>query len=243
MKELLKKFLRTVVGLDLVKFPPASHMDIDLKNFFTVQNIDLVLDVGAFDGLFCKTLRERVGYKGRVVSFEPCAATFAKLSRNLADDPMWTGYPYGLGREDRTAVLNTFKKGEFNSVHPLHTHDAHIFDVGAANCETIQLRSLDNVWNSVVKGATRVFLKIDTQGHDTEVMLGAKRHLSSIIGILSELPVIEIYEGIPSMGETLKFFKESSYRPIGFYPVNFGYDGEVAEFDVLFVRGNREVSL
>src|SRR5258708_3572083 len=85
MKTILKSMLRRF-GFDLVRFPPPQPLHVHLKQFLENQGFTLVLDVGAFTGLFCQTLREDVGYTGRIASFEPCSNTFDSLAKNMTAD-------------------------------------------------------------------------------------------------------------------------------------------------------------
>jgi FkbM family methyltransferase len=186
-------------------------------------------------------LREEVGYAGTIISFEPCATSFRHLSADRSKDRQWWGYPYGLSDSNHEALLNTFgERGSFNSVLPLRESGARLFgvDTSQKTIETIQLRQLDTVWKEVMRdvASPRVFVKIDTQGHDTAVIRGTVEHMQFIHGIQSELPVVEIYESMVSMAEALTLYKDFGYVPIGFYPVArpAGANGVSPEFDVLF---------
>ena len=49
-----------------------------LKRFFAHFDIDCVFDVGANVGQYATALRDRVGFRGQIISFEPNPATAAK---------------------------------------------------------------------------------------------------------------------------------------------------------------------
>ena len=80
----------------------------------------------------------------------------------------------------------------------------------------------DVIWDDITIGieCPRVFLKMDTQGYDVEVILGARDHLHCVYAVQSELPAIEIYEGMTSMPRALKLYRELGYVPVGFWPVS-----------------------
>lgn len=235
---MLKTGLRRF-GLDVVKFPPPMGLHVHLRRFIHDHKIDTVLDVGAFTGLFCETLRRDVGYTGPIVSFEPCSGSFAALRSTMAGDPNWTGHRIGLSDTEGEAVINIFNSGSFNSLHRMRTEDEACYGVAAIETETIRLQQLDVIWHQVVPPSSKnILLKMDTQGHDTKVLQGVVKNLPNITGILSELPAIEIYDGMTSMADMISQLKNLGYTPLGFYPVNQPgtYNGAVPEFDALFLR-------
>jgi len=228
-------------GVDIVKFPQSAPLAAHLKEFFRHNKIELVLDVGACDGGFCRLLRNEVRYSGSIVSFEPCSKSFETLSHRMKSDNSWKGYQIGLSDSNSDSILNTYgARPDFNSVLQLRERDAQLYDVDLSTrgAESIALRCLDTLWDEFIDDAhtSRVFLKTDTQGHDAAVVRGARDHLKNILGIQSEIPTIEIYDGMPSMPECLKLYSSLGYIPIGFYPVNrpVSYNGASPEFDVLF---------
>jgi hypothetical protein len=140
--------------------------------------------------------------------------------------------------------MNTHCRGDFNSLLTLREDAGQTYSVDSAQWSQtqIQLRRLDSVLPQLIEGieSPRIFLKIDTQGHDMCVLKGATGVLSRIIGIQSEIPAVEIYEGMSSMPAMLSHLAGCSFVPIGFYSVNsvkLADDLEISpEFDVLFRR-------
>jgi hypothetical protein len=128
----------------------------------------------------------------------------------------------------------------FNSILPLRKQDARKYDVNLANrrSERIRLQTIGQLWSEITDGISspRVFVKTDTQGHDIAVIRGAIHYLNRFVGIQSELPVIEIYDGMVPIDKALVFYRKLGFAPIGFYPVNTpaAYGGISPEFDVIF---------
>lgn len=221
-----KQLVKTTVnrlGLSVTRFPPQHLLSSCVRDLLKEGQINLVLDVGAFHGAYCKLLRREVGYTGRIVSFEPCAESFQTLSAQMAADQSWRGYPLALGSTDSTALLNTYDSGDFNSILPLRDDYALAFraDLSNASAEAIKINTIDAIWDDITIGieCPRVFLKMDTQGYDVEVILGARDHLHCVYAVQSELPAIEIYEGMTSMPRALELYRELGYVPVGFWPV------------------------
>jgi FkbM family methyltransferase len=241
---MLKQFVKSCVqpfGVDLIKYPPLSALAGQLKDLFRRNKINLVLDVGACDGGFARFLRGPVEYQGRIVSFEPTKSTFEKLCLSMKGDSEWVGLNVGVSDEDGGGALNTYgDRYDFNSILNLRENDARSYnvDLSQVHIEPIALRSIASVWNEATKGISEpvVYLKTDTQGHDPAVIRGAIPCLKYIVGLQSEIPAIQIYEGMQPMHDTLKALASLSFIPIGFHPVNHPeqYDGMTPEFDVVF---------
>ncbi len=64
--------------------------------------------------------------------------------------------------------------------------------------QEIDIGTVDDFINQYIsQEERRIFLKIDTQGYDLKVFEGVKRSLDKIFGLLSELSLISLYEGMP----------------------------------------------
>ena len=241
LKSLVKTILRSY-GYDTVEYPRLPLIVHHLRQFFAENGIDVVLDVGGYLGLYCQMLRTDVRYKGTIISFEPTAVSFQKLKARMIDDPSWRGFNFGLSNRNGQATLHSHgDRGDFNSVLSLTRDAANAYGVDASStAEQVQFKTLDNVWDRVLAGIPnpRIFMKLDTQGHDTEAFLGSVAHHNEIVGLQSELPAIELYDGMTSFAETLKLYKDHRFTPVGFYPVNRpeAYKGGVPEFDAIFIR-------
>jgi FkbM family methyltransferase len=215
-----------------------GYKERHLKYFLEWAQINCVLDVGAFVGDYVLELRE-LGYKGRVISFEPFPESFAKLSTRLKADTSWSGQPYGLSDSGRDTVIHTYGSGDFNSLLVLKDDAgaAYHLDSDKRGQTEIQLRRLDEVLPALLEGidSPRVFLKMDTQGHDINVLRGAARVRKWIVGLQSEMPVVPIYDGMLSMSQMIENYQSCGFVPVGFYAVNtFRRKQFSPEFDVIF---------
>jgi hypothetical protein len=82
-----------------------------------------------------------------------------------------------------------------------------------------------------------IYLKMDTQGYDKNVVQGSVGVLGYICAIQSELPAIKHYMDQPDMLETLAYCHSLGYAPTGFFPVNHERDGiTVMEWDCVLAR-------
>jgi FkbM family methyltransferase len=224
-------------GVYVSRFPPPMSKERLLKDFLEQSRINCVLDVGAFIGNYVQELRQ-LGYQGRIISFEPVPDSFSQMSMNLRSDTAWSGQPYGLSDVNRFATINTYGFGDFNSLLTLKMDAESAFGLDCAMRGNIQieLRRLDEILPALLREieSPRIFLKMDTQGHDASVLRGAAGVLKWIVGMQSEMPAVQLYEGMPSMAQMLDYYRSCGFVPVGLYPVNSLKSKQITpEFDVI----------
>ena len=82
-----------------------------------------------------------------------------------------------------------------------------------------------------------LFLKIDTQGYEFEVLHGAVKGLNRFQGILVEVSLIELYEGQKSWLEIFKFIQSHGFK---LWSVDRGFsnktNGQTLQLDLCFFR-------
>lgn len=205
----------------------------DLRDFLESRDVDTVIDVGANVGQFGESLRAN-GYRGRIISFEPTQAAYDELARKAAADGNWETHHCGLGAQPGTAILNASELSVFNSILELSkVAELHDNRMAVDHTEEIPIYTLDQIAGSLTG---RVFVKIDTQGYERQVMEGGKRTISRAAGILMELPVIHTYAGEWQFHEALRYMFEAGFVPAQIQAV--GYHGSdnvsAVDFDCLF---------
>ncbi|MEA3081234.1 MAG: hypothetical protein QOD54_902 [Sphingomonadales bacterium] len=216
-------------GMSLVQEP-------GLWDFLDTRAVDLVVDVGANAGQFAREIRS-LGYRGRIHSFEPLPQAFAELERHAASDPLWDVSNVGVGGKVGKLEINVAKNSVFSSFRPL-SELAGRFDPNSETVETLRVPvvTLDNALRA--DQARSIFLKIDTQGFEQEVLAGAKNLLKCCVGVQLELPVDHLYEGVWSFNEALAAMHRYGFVPAQFRAVNprAGDRAAAVEFDAIFRR-------
>jgi FkbM family methyltransferase len=200
--------------------------------------VNCVVDVGANRGQYGRRLR-RIGFKGRIVSFEPVAATFAELQEVAAADGNWTAYPFALGREDTTASMNVVPGTLSSLLPPTDFGSARYARLREPAAQDVQVRRLDGILDEILAGVPdpRPYLKLDTQGYDLEAFAGLGDRARDFVAMQSEVAVMEIYAGMPRMAEALEVYERAGFEITGLFPVSREADtGRVLEFDCVMVR-------
>ncbi len=237
------KLLLEKIAINVNGYRPLFARQCQTRDLLREMEIDVVIDAGAYKGSYARELRSW-GFKGKILSFEPVPGSYAKLCQTMRGDPDWSGLQYGLSDSSRKAVINTYPANDFNSLLALRDEAMEAYEFGGSKSTEveIQLRRLDEVLPALLAGSEspRVFLKMDTQGHDLSVFNGALGVLDRIVGLQSELAVIQLYQGAPTISESLSVYREHGFIPVGFHSVSQTLRGNrvTPEFDVLFSRFN-----
>ncbi len=163
-------------GIDLSLFLFGNYQrHITQSKLLHLPEDATVIDVGANFGIM--TLQfAKAAPKGKVYSFEPALPIITKLMTNLTLNP---------GIAGRIKVINSFISEKSSPVpeikaysswklDSLNQHDQHPEHLGTQlSTEGVPAISLDDFCRN--EQLTRLdFIKIDTDGHEYEVFLGAK---------------------------------------------------------------------
>ncbi len=199
------------------------------------ERVGLVLDVGANVGQYARRLRDG-GYGGRIVSFEPLSGPYMELSRRSASDPSWNAHRMALAASEGWAEINVAVKPSRSSLLEIdERHAESTPDSAYVGKETVPTVRLDTLWDDVVRDADRVFLKIDVQGFEMEVLRGAEAVLDRLHGIQVELSLVPLYVGAPAWREVVDWIAERGFELAGIEPA-FVERGRLLQVDGIFLR-------
>jgi len=203
-------------------------------------DVNCVLDVGANKGQYGLMLRS-LGYTGYIVSFEPAAAAFEVLREVAAHDPKWTAHQWALGAQPATLPMHVMRSTEFSSLLDPTPFSIERFQRSAPvdHDEQVKVRRLDQILPAVIRHVRdpRLFLKIDTQGYDLEVVNGAGRAIERMRGLQSEISVVPLYQRAPDMFESLAAYRSRGFELSGLFPVVYDPEADqVLEYDCVMVR-------
>lgn len=103
------------LGYEIIKKKKNHKLyDSHLINLIQKYQVNCIFDVGANRGQYGLLLRS-LGYKGRIISFEPVKSTFDILLAASAKDSSWDVYNYALGSEDTTKTIRVIKNSDLSS--------------------------------------------------------------------------------------------------------------------------------
>ncbi|MQA84786.1 MAG: FkbM family methyltransferase [Streptosporangiales bacterium] len=218
----------------LYRFLTPEHVAWMLRKY----GVNCVFDVGANIGQYGLALR-RAGYAGRIASFEPLPHLVERLLEVADPDPEWYVYPVALGSEDTDTEMHVVS-GTMSSLLPPSEFGSRRYKrFRAMESEKVPVRRLDGILDELLDGIEhpRPYLKLDTQGFDLEVFHGLGHRAAELVGLQSEVALLQIYQGMPRLPQALEIYEAAGFEVTGMFPVSREErTGRVIEFDCVMMR-------
>ena len=119
------------------------------------------------------------------------------LLKNIAKDDLWIAHDRcAIGSYDGMIIINVAGNSVSSSILPMM--QSHIDAAPNSNFfahEEVSIFKLDSIANNYIQSNQKIFLKIDTQGYEWNVLDGASESFDKVQGVLLELSFIYLYEG------------------------------------------------
>jgi FkbM family methyltransferase len=237
MKEFIRRLARAL-GWELQRFQHSYGEARVLTDFLRFTHPDAVLDVGANLGQFGDQLLS-LGFRGKLVSFEANPAVHRRLVEHArARSASWTVAPCAaIGSRRGSTDLNI--SGNVLSSSVLAMRETHVSAAPTSKYvdrQTVALERLDQLAQDCVPRDARLFIKIDTQGYEMEVLKGATALLPQTVGLQVELSLVPLYEGAPAFMEMVAFLQTIGFELFGLVPMFRDTTGRLLQADGYFTR-------
>jgi FkbM family methyltransferase len=234
---ILRKAFR-LAGYDLSKLSHISTPIACRRQIFKTYGIDTVLDVGANTGQFAKQLRNEIGYKNRIISFEPLSSAFKILEVNSKKDPLWEIHNFALGDFIQDGTLNIAANSYSSSLlEMLPSHLKSAPESQYQNNEVIKIKTLDSIFKEITVPSKNIYMKIDTQGFESRVLRGSEKSLELIDTIQMEMSLIPLYKDEMLFEDLYNIMKSKEYTLVG---IENGFSdktsGQLLQIDGIFHR-------
>jgi FkbM family methyltransferase len=199
MKKLLKRIINKsleIFGYQLNILSQYSNFNMQLIKSLEYFRIDLIIDVGANEGQFAIELRN-AGFDGQILSFEPLNDAHLILIQNSLNDPKWTvAEKMAIGDINGQIEINVSGNSVSSSIlNMLDEHSNIESSSKYVSKELTNINTLDNATRNYLNNYKNIFLKIDTQGYEWEVLNGGAETLDKAKGIMCELSFDNLYQG------------------------------------------------
>lgn len=222
-------------GFEITRYNRGTNGLLRRKAMLEQYGVGLLIDVGANTGIYGKEMRA-IGYRGRIVSFEPLHNAFEKLKMSAANDACWKVKNFALGAENSKQLINISANSHSSSIlEILETHTSAEASASYVGKQEIEINTLDSVFNHIHEREKEILLKIDTQGFELNVLKGSETSLHHINTIQLEMSLRPLYEGQPLYHHVMDFLHYRGYTLIDIEP---GFadlkTGTLLQFDGVF---------
>lgn len=213
-----------------------------LRQLFKHYSVDCVFDIGANEGQYARMLRNKVGFKGLVVSFEPNPDLVRQLRKDAGDSPNWLIEDVAVSTDDGTATFNIMKRHTFSSLSAPRHDEVDLFTKLNQVTKQVEVRT-ENLATTMarlrgVHKFQRPFLKMDTQGFDVQIVQAAPDTVREFIGLQSELAVKKLYEDSVDFRDAISVYEKCGFELSAFVPNNAGHFPRLVEVDCIMVRSD-----
>lgn len=232
-KNIFQKF-----GILIRKYNPATSEELRRIRLFEHYNIDLVFDIGANKGQYATGIMD-AGYKNRIVSFEPLTSAYSVIDPLSKKYGQWTVAPRcAIGSKKEEIEINISANSVSSTLlNMLDTHIEGAPESRIVGKEKVQVYPLDEIGQHYT-GGNHIFLKIDVQGFEQEVLKGAQEMLKKAKGVEMEISLVPLYEGQGwLLPEILKYMSDHGFTLTSIVPAFTDHkSGKVLQCNGIFFR-------
>lgn len=187
-------------------------------------------------------LRKEVGYKGRIISFEPISYLCDELRTRSKDDPYWSIREVALSDSSGEATFNIMESDRFSSLSAPSHDEVTLFSKMNSVKKQVKVRTetLLDLYPKLQNefGFKSPFLKMDTQGFDVNVVLGAGENMRNFVGLQSELAIKRLYEKSTGYQEAINAYEKTGFSLSALVPNNSGHFPMLVEIDCIMIRND-----
>ena len=226
-------------GVLIRKYNPATSEELRRIKLLQHYHIDLVFDIGANKGQYAMGIMD-AGYHNRIVSFEPLSEVHKVLKEGSRNYANWTVAPRcAVGAKKEEIEINISANSVSSTL--LTMLDSHLDGAPESKIigkEKVMIYPLDEIAKEYIQTEKNIFLKIDVQGFEQEVLKGATQLIERAKGIEMEISLVSLYEGQKwLLPEVLEFMQQKGFQLRSIMPAFTDHKtGNVLQCNGIFFR-------
>lgn len=237
-----ERFIKNIFqrfGILIRKYTPATSEEYRRIKLLQHHKIDLVFDIGANKGQYAKGIMD-AGYSKKIVSFEPLSLVHQFILRESKKYTNWEVAPRcALGSKKAETEINiTANSVSSTLLNMLDTHLQGAPDSNVVSKEKVQVLTLDEIGEKYLLNSTSLFIKIDVQGFEQEVLKGADNMITNAKGIEMEISLVPLYENQQwLLAQVLEYMNQKGFTLSSIVPAfTDNSTGKVLQCNGIFFR-------
>lgn len=233
-KKIFQKF-----GILIRKYNAATSEELRRIKLLKHYNIDLVFDIGANKGQYASGIID-AGYSNKIVSFEPLSSAYSLISNESKKHVNWEVAPRcAIGSKKEEIEINISANSVSSTLlNMLDSHYEGAPDSKIVGKEKVQVYPLDEIGEKYGSSAKNIFLKIDVQGFEQEVLKGAQSTIQKAKGIEMEISLVPLYENQNwLLPQVLEYMEKNGFQLTSIVPAFTDHKtGVVLQCNGIFFR-------
>ena len=213
------------------------HRSIRLAKKLPKQDF-IILDIGGGIGA---SLRLYLKYfpSNRIILFEPVAESFKTIKSRFGKSKNVAFCNLAIGNENSKKEINIANRVTSSSILPLSAETESVFydekTLGLNRNETIEIVRLDDYLAN--EKAKIGIMKLDVQGFEMNVLLGAEETLKITSVVLLEAGNHDVYVGSPKYFEIDEYLRAHDFTLYDLIPSVLD-NGQLKEWDVIYISSS-----
>ena len=198
-----------------------------------LKDCNTVIDIGANKGQF-SLIANDIFIEPKIIAFEPLKTAAKKYNKLFHKNKNVTLYNNAVGKREKKVNINVSKREDSSSILNIGKKQSLIFPgTEISHKEKITISPLNKfiVSDDLI---SPVFVKIDVQGYELEVLKGCNNFFEYFDYIFVECSFIELYEGQALAHEVIEYLKKHSFKFEGIYNIFYDKYGIAVQGDLLF---------
>jgi len=220
----LQIFFKYGIAASVEHLRAFNSLNIEVKTY---------LDIGSNKGQFSILVNGL--YPGTTIyAFEPlkkCIKTYANIFSSYDNVSF---FQTAIGEEEKEEIIHVSIRDDSSSLLPIGKNQTNIFPgTEEYNTENVQVKRL----NHFIKPEdllSPVFVKIDVQGYELEVLKGCDDLIEYFDHIYVECSFIKLYEGQALADEVIQYLGNHSFKLSGIYNMFYDKMGIAIQADFMF---------
>jgi len=236
---LIKTILRRVMnvfGIDVFTYKKSPQITM-----LGLSSLDIrtIIDCGANEGQFASKI-SKVFPHANIYCFEPLQEPFNKLkSWAKKKNGKVNCFNFALGDyETEVQMYNHYEHSPSSSLLKSTKHCNHVYpQTKSQNLANVHVTTLDNILKDKLDVMDQyILLKLDVQGFEDKVLLGAPNILAASCACLLEINIDHLYEGQAKFIDLVEILNEADFSYAGNLEQSYGNDGRVIFLDAVFLK-------
>ncbi|GAF99123.1 unnamed protein product, partial [marine sediment metagenome] len=201
-------------------------------------NIQTVFDIGANTGQFASMIHN-VLPEALIYSFEPLEDCYRQLCTNMRGASKFKAFNFALGDRDKETEIYHDTYSPSSSLLQISKLHKKVFPfTGQRTIENVKVKRLDQVIDDLnLELKKNILLKIDVQGYEDKVILGAQKSILEAKAVLAETSYHALYEGQPLFDTIYDMLRQRGFEYMGnLEQIKNPLNGTVLQSDSIFIN-------